>query len=97
MTRRRPNRVPSAPATQGLSALDRDRAGSMADEGGASAIAVEARSDELLVDGVRHGRRAMASWRGTILLAAGVVGVLAGSSLMAWERLKLRNPGRQEA
>lgn len=38
----RDSRTPlPAPATDGLSALDRDRAGSLADEGGTSAAALE--------------------------------------------------------
>jgi hypothetical protein len=75
---RGPDMPPSAPATQGLSAFDRDRAGSLADEGGVSAAAVEARGDELFVDGVRPGRGAQASWRGATLLVAGAFAILTG-------------------
>jgi hypothetical protein len=79
MATRQPDLTLSVPATQGLGALDRDRAGSLADEGGVSAAAVEARSDELLADGARPGPgRSQASWRGATLLAAGVFAILAG-------------------
>jgi uncharacterized protein (TIGR00106 family) len=39
--RRTPTIAPAPPATSGLTSLDRDRAGSLADEGGASAASVE--------------------------------------------------------
>ena len=78
MATRQPDLTLCAPATQGLGALDRDRA-SLADEGGVSAAAVEARSDELLADGARPGPgRSQVSWRGATLLAAGVFAILAG-------------------
>jgi len=67
--------APSPSSTQG-----RDRAGSLADGGGVSAAAVEARSAELLADGARPGPgRSHASWRGASLLAAaGAFAILAG-------------------
>lgn len=70
----------------GLSAFDRDRAGSLADEGGASAATVEARSEELLEDGGRRDRGGQGSRLGAILLAAGAFGILAGWSLVRRRR-----------
>lgn len=73
---RHPDLTRSAPATQGLGPLDRDRAGSLADEGGVSAATVEARSDEFVADGAPG--RSQALWRGAKLLAAGAFAILAG-------------------
>jgi hypothetical protein len=77
MTTRQHDLTLCVPATQGLGVLDRDRAGSLADEGGVSAAALEARSDELLADGARPGR-SQASWRSATLLAAGAFAILVG-------------------
>jgi hypothetical protein len=72
----------AAPETEGLNALDRDRAASLADEGGASASALEAQDLELPIDARRAGdgfgrpregwRRSMA-WPAAALFAAGAV------------------------
>ena len=70
----------AAPATEGLSALDRDRAGSLADEGGASAAVVEARDDASFADD-RRRRAANGPWRAAALLAAGAFGVFAAWSV----------------
>jgi hypothetical protein len=72
-----------APATEGLGPLDRDRAGTLADEGGVSAAAVESLPLEgERVDGRRRGNVA---WRVAALLAAGALGVL-----VAWSVLRRR-------
>lgn len=82
------------PATQGLGALDLDRAHSLADEGGVSAAAVEARGDEHFVEGRCRERGGKAAWRGATLLVAGAFGILAGWKLRtaAWARLRKAGP-----
>jgi hypothetical protein len=80
MASRRPDLPLAAPATEGLSALDRDRAGSLADEGGASAAVTEARDNEPFPDD-RPRRLANGSWRAVALLAAGAFGVFAAWSV----------------
>lgn len=79
MASRRPD-VLHAPATEGLSALDRDRAGTLADEGGVSAAAVEARPPE--DEGVDGRRQGDGAWGTAVLLAAGALGALLGWSLL---------------
>jgi hypothetical protein len=79
MGARRTESLP-APATEGLSALDRDRAGTLADEGGVSAAAVEALEPIDVEAPV-----ARAAWRTGALLAAGALGVL-----LAWSMLGRR-------
>lgn len=95
MTTRRPDRMLSAPSTQGLGALDLDRASSMADEGGASAAAVEARADDHFVEGLPRERGGLPPWRSVILLIAGGFCLLAGWKLRttALARLKKAGPG----
>jgi hypothetical protein len=77
---RRPESLP-APATEGLSALDRDRAGTLADEGGVSAATVEAR-EPFDIEAPLAGP----AWRTAALLAAGALGVL-----IAWSVLGRRS------
>jgi hypothetical protein len=72
-----------APATEGLSALDRDRAGTLADEGGVTAAALEARPST--EDGEGEGRRSSRTWRRAALLAGATLAVLA-----AWTSLRPR-------
>jgi hypothetical protein len=64
-----------APGTEGLGALDRDRAGSVADEGGVSAAAVE--SQEPAGTGEREH-----VWRlGAVAASLGILG-----GLLYWQR-----------
>jgi hypothetical protein len=65
----------------GLSRLDRDRAASLADEGGASAVAFEAQDP----DSIRGTRLA---WPRPVLWAVGTgLGLLAGAVLLfRWRR-----------
>jgi hypothetical protein len=72
-----------APATEGLSALDRDRAGTLADEGGVTAAALEGRRSA--DDGEGDSRASNRTWRAAALLAGGTIGVLA-----AWSALRSR-------
>jgi hypothetical protein len=81
MASRRSDLSLAPPATEGLSALDRDRAGSVADEGGASAAAVEAREDESFADEGGRRRPANGAWRAAALLAAGAFGVFTAWSV----------------
>ncbi len=80
MASRRRDLPLGAPATEGLNALDRDRAGSLADEGGASAAIAEARENEPLADDLQRSV-ANGSWRAAALLAAGAFGVFAAWSV----------------
>ena len=64
-----------APATEGLGRLDRERAGSLADEGGVSAAAVESQADPRREEKDRI-------WR----LAAVAASLIALGSLLFWQR-----------
>ena len=71
-----------APATDGLNALDRDRASSVADEGGVSASALDAREDDRPSDLDTRERVRVAVWPAAVLAAVGVIA--------AWNVLRRR-------
>jgi hypothetical protein len=65
----------AAPGTEGLSEFDRDRAGTLADEGGASAATVE--STRTLDDHFGEGPSSNGRWRTAALVAGASLAVLA--------------------
>jgi hypothetical protein len=65
------NQTLHAPATEGLGSLDRDRAGSLADEGGVSAAAVE--SQEPRSRGERDRLWRAAAVGASLLVLAGLL------------------------
>lgn len=68
MSRRSPSAPRAAPATEGLGALDRDRAASVADEGGATAAALETQDIEEAVGTTPAEKR---TWRTVTLETVG--------------------------
>lgn len=77
-----------APATEGLSAIDRDRAGSLADEGGSSAAAFETHESPLKV---RERGKLFPSTRWPIAVGIGL------GAVAAWGLLRRRSTREEKS